>query len=51
MTTPKLPRRLPQSETIQKELVTVVIPARNEEDYIGECLDSVLTQSPVPRLY
>ena len=25
--------------------VTVVVPARNEEGYIGECLDSILQQS------
>lgn len=45
MVTPNLPRRLPQSEAINDELVTVVIPARNEEDYIGACLDSILAQS------
>jgi glycosyltransferase involved in cell wall biosynthesis len=28
-----------------RELVTVVIPARNEEDAIGACLDAVLTQT------
>jgi glycosyltransferase involved in cell wall biosynthesis len=43
--TPNLPRRLPQSEAINDELVTVVIPALNEEDHIGTCLDSVLAQS------
>lgn len=31
-------------ETDDDDLVTVVVPARDEEDHIGSCLDSVLTQ-------
>ena len=31
--------------TAEGDLVTVVVPARNEENFIGRCLDSVLSQT------
>ena len=34
----------PRTTHDQPTLVTVVVPARNEEDFIGACLDSVLAQ-------
>jgi succinoglycan biosynthesis protein ExoA len=34
----------PPPDAAKSELVTVVIPARNEERFIGACLDSVLAQ-------
>jgi len=37
-----VPRSLTPTD---QELVTVVIPARNEESFIGPCLDSVLAQT------
>ena len=39
---PSGPRGLPVAD--QDELITVVIPARNEERFIARCLDSVLAQ-------
>src|SRR5918992_1622344 len=38
-------RRFPDSSALRDDLVTVVIPARNEEDFIGRCLDSILAQT------
>ncbi|MDQ3985589.1 MAG: glycosyltransferase family 2 protein [Actinomycetota bacterium] len=37
--------RFPNPESLRDDLVTIVIPARNEEDFIGRCLDSVLAQT------
>lgn len=34
----------PRATSPASTLVTVVVPARNEEDFIGACLDSVLAQ-------
>jgi succinoglycan biosynthesis protein ExoA len=31
-------------EVLEHDLVTVVVPARDEEDFIGPCLDSILAQ-------
>ena len=39
---PSGPRGLPVAD--QDELITVVVPARNEERFIARCLDSVLAQ-------
>lgn len=33
-----------QAEQLETNLVSVVIPARNEEGFIGACLDSILSQ-------
>lgn len=34
----------PKAEVLDENLVTIVVPARNEEDFIGACLDSILGQ-------
>ena len=34
-----------ESQSLDDALVTVVIPARDEEDFIGPCLDSILAQT------
>lgn len=36
--------RHPATESARGELVTVAVPARNEERFIGACLDSILAQ-------
>jgi succinoglycan biosynthesis protein ExoA len=38
------PRGSPSESTAAEDLVTIVVPARNEEDGIGECLRAILAQ-------
>ncbi len=48
---PQGPERIPPltGSTPEPDLITVVIPARNEERFIGRCLESILAQDE-PRL-
>jgi hypothetical protein len=34
----------PEAGALDENLVTIVVPARNEEDFIGACLDSIIGQ-------
>lgn len=36
-----------RTEHLETDLVSVLIPARNEEGFIGQCLDSILSQGDV----
>jgi succinoglycan biosynthesis protein ExoA len=35
----------PNIDELKDDLVTVIVPARNEEDYIEHCLDSIVSQT------